>query len=578
MRLRAVPLKTCLRAGIFPLRLQKHNEGCDPGSVSRASESLSAFSSSFSNPQLRRLQLAGAGSTLGSWAYGVALAVYAYHAGGVRAVGLLLFARWALAAALAPWLALLADRGSRRRVMLVSDLSRLALVGGMAALAAAHGAAFAVYALAIASSVAATAFQPAQAALLPALATTPEELTSANVAMSTISSVGMLTGPALGGALLAATGPSAVFAVTAGTLAWSAACVLGLGADGAPAAGRVPEPLLPALLAGFRAIGSQPALRVVVALTGVQQIAIGIFEVLLVIYALRVLGAGNSGVGWLNAAFGAGGVVGGVVVAALAGRRRLAGDLGLGVLLWGIPMALVAAWTSLSFALVLFAVVGIGNTVSEVAAMTLLQRTAPDEVLGRVFGVLESLILASLAIGAAVAPALISALGVRTTFVVAGLALPALVLLLAPRLRAIDAEAGMPKAALDLLRSIGFLDILPPPVLERLAAAAVPIEVAPGAPVFMRGDRGDRFYAIASGRVAVEAEGGTVRSLGAGDFFGEIALLRDIPRTATVRAFDDVQLYAIERDDFIAAVTGHAPSREAAEHVVAVRMPAGVAL
>ncbi len=539
-------------------------------------ESLRAFATSFGNQQLRRVQLAGIGSTLGSWAYGVALAVYAYHAGGARAVGLLLFARWALAAALAPWLGLLADRGSRRRVMLSSDLCRVALVGGMAALVAGHGPALAVYALAVASSVAATAFQPAQAALLPTLSKTPQELTSANVAMSTIGSVGMLAGPALGGVLLAVSGPSTVFAVTAATLAWSAACVLGVRPDAAPA-GADGDPIGSSLLAGFRVIASEPALRIVVALTGAQQLVIGIFEVLLVVLALRVLGAGNSGVGWLNAAFGVGGVVGGVLVAALAGRRRLGADLGIGVLLWGVPMALVAAWANLGFALVLFAAVGVGNTLSEVAGMTLLQRTAPDQVLGRVFGVLESLILASLAIGAAVAPGLVSALGVRATFVASGLLLPVVVVVLAPRLRAIDAAARVPGEGLDVLRSIAFLDLLPAPVLEQLASSAQLVSVAAGETVFARGDRGDRFYAIASGRVVVDVDH-EARELGPGDFFGEIALLRDVPRTATVRARDDVRLYAIERDDFIAAVTGHAPSREAADHVVALRLPAGVAL
>jgi MFS family permease len=544
--------------------------------VGRVLASLRALSASFANPQLRRLQLAGVGSTLGTWAYGVALAVYAYHAGGARAVGLLLFARWALAAAVAPWLALLADRGSRRRVMLASNLVRVALVGGMAALVAGDGPALTVYALAVASSMAATPFQPAQAALLPSLSATPEELTSANVAMSTIGSVGMLAGPALGGALLAVSGPSTVFGVTAAALVWSVACVLGVRRDESPAASGE-EPLLPSLLAGFRAIGSEPALRVVVTLTGVQQVVIGVFEVLLVVYALRVLDAGNSGVGWLNAAFGMGGVAGAGLVAALAGRKRLGADLGLGVLLWGVPMALVALWTNLGFALVLFAAVGVGNTLSEVAAMTLLQRTAEDKVLGRVFGVLESLILATLAIGAAVAPALVSALGVRAAFVVSGLLLPVVVVVLAPRLRAIDAAAHVPGEALDVLRSIAFLGVLPPPVLEQLASSAQPVSVAAGETVFARGDRGDRFYAIASGRVVVDVDG-EARELGPGDFFGEIALLRDVPRTATVRTVDDVRLYAIERHDFIAAVTGHAPSREAAEHVVAMRLPAGVAL
>jgi MFS family permease len=546
--------------------------------VGRVSESLRAFSISFANPQLRRLQVAGVGSTLGNWAYGVALAVYAYHAGGTRTVGLLLAVRWGLSAAAAPWLAVLADRISRRRVMLASDIVRIGLVGGMAALVAGQGPALAVYALAVASSAASTAFQPAQAALLPSLAATPEELTSANVAMSTIGSVGMLAGPALGGVLLAVSRPWVVFAVTAATIAWSAGCVLRLRPDRPPASEGGAEPLLSSMLAGFRAIASEPALRVVVGLTGAQTLVTGVFEVLLVVVALRLLGAGNSGVGWLNAAFGVGGVLGALVVASLAGRKRLAADLGLGVLLWGVPMALVAVWANLGFALLLVAAIGIGNTLADVAGMTLLQRTAADEVLGRVFGVLESLILATLAIGAAIAPALVSALGIRTTLVLAGLVLPAVVLLLAPKLRAIDAASGVPAEALELLRSIDFLGALPTPVLERLSIAATPVTVRAGETVFSRGDSGDRFYAIASGRVAVDVDEGDARELGPGEFFGEIALLRDVPRTATVRALDDVRLYALERDAFIAAVTGHAPSHEAADHVVAVRLPAAIGL
>ena len=156
----------------------------------RLLESLRAFALAFRNRELRRLQLAGIGSTLGTWAYLVALAVYAYHAGGARAVGLIAFVRWGLAAGVAPWLALLADRVSRRRVMLAADLTRVALAAGMAALAALDGPSLAVYALAVFVSIVSTAFPPAQAALLPSLARTPEELTSANVAMSTIASVG----------------------------------------------------------------------------------------------------------------------------------------------------------------------------------------------------------------------------------------------------------------------------------------------------------------------------------------------------------------------------------------------------
>jgi MFS family permease len=542
----------------------------------RLAQPLAAFAEMFGNAQLRNLQLAGVGSTLGIWAYGVAVAVFAYDAGGAKAVGLLYFVRWSLAGAFAPWLALLADRISRRRVMLAADLARAGLVGSMAVVAAAHGPILLVYGLAVVASIAGAAFQPAQSALLPSLVRTPEELAASNVALSTTSSVGMFAGPALGGGLLAVSGPWVVFAVTAAAFLWSAACLVRIPADSpAPPEGEA-EKVLPALLGGFRAIASEPKLRVVIWLSGGQTLVAGALEVLIVIVALQLLHAGNAGVGWLNAAIGVGGLLGAIVAAALAGRKRLARDFGLGLLLFGLPLALAAAWTNTAFTVVLFAAIGIGNTIVDVSSITLMQRTAAGEVLARVFGVLESLIFATLAVGALATPALVAAIGPRPALVVAGVLLPAVLVPLWPRLAAIDASARVPSAPLELLRAIPLFAPLPPPVLERLAASAAKVTAPPGAAVVEQGAPGDLFYVVASGRAVVEIDGARSAELGPGDFFGEIALLHNVPRTATVRALDQLRLYALGRDVFVTAVTGHAQSREAAESVVAARLPLGV--
>jgi hypothetical protein len=203
-----------------------------------------------------------------------------------------------------------------------------------------------------------------------------------------------------------------------------------------------------------------------------------------------------------------------------------------------------------------------------------MQRTAADEVLARVFGVLESLMLATLALGSIVTPAIIASLGTKTTLVIVGIVLPALLLPAWPTLRRVDAAARIP-AALELLRTVPIFAPLPAPVLERLAASATAVLLSAGEIVFAQGDHGDRFYVVESGRAEVVVDGGPPKTLGPGDFFGEIALLRDVPRTATVQAVDELRLQAIERDDFIAAVTGHAPSLAAAESVVVTRLPAG---
>ena len=306
----------------------------------RLAESIRAFAQAFRSPELRRLQLAGAGSTLAVWAYSIAIAVYAYREDGAGAVGIVLFVRWSLAAVFAPWLALFADRVSRRRVMLSVDLSRVALVGSMTVVAVAGGPSLVTYALAVVMSVISTAFGPAQAALLPSLAATPEELTASNLALNTIASVGMFAGPAIGGVILAFSGPWLVFALAGVSYLWSAVCVLGLPRDAPPE--RTGEHAIGSeLLAGFRAIGEDRHLQVVIGLTGAQMFVAGALEVVIVVDAIRVLHAGNSGVGWLNTALGVGGLLGGLVGVVLTARKRLAGDFRLGLAVFGV--ALVAA-------------------------------------------------------------------------------------------------------------------------------------------------------------------------------------------------------------------------------------------
>jgi MFS family permease len=545
--------------------------------VSGYRASLRAFAQVFANPRVRNIQLAGLGSTLGIWAYAVAIPVYAYQAGGARAVGLLFFARFVLAALAAPWLGVLADRWSRRQLMLSADLVRCAIFAAMTVVAHTNGSAYAVYALAVLSTIVSGAYAPAQAALMPSLVDTPDELTAANLVGNTISSVAMFAGPALGGILLALSGPSAVFALNGALFVWSAAFVVQVPRDKPPVRAERLR-FLPELTAGFATVLQRPALRVVIGLSTAQTLVEGAVEVLLVVLALRLLHSGNAGVGWLNTAMGVGSVVGALVVAAIAARRRLAGGFALGILLWGVPLAVASAISSLGPGLILFGAVGIGAILCQVNSITLLQRSTDNEMLGRVFAVLESLMLGSMALGALIAPGLVSWLGPRTALLVTGLFLPVLLVPLWPSLRRIDAEGAIAEVPLELLRRIQIFAQLPESVLERLAASATAVSAAAGQVVVSRGEAGHHFYVIAAGRAIVEIEDGATRELGPGDFFGEIALLRDVPRTATVRAIEPLQLYAVERDEFLVAVTGHAPTLAAAENIVTTRLPAGALL
>jgi MFS family permease len=539
-------------------------------------ESGRAFQDVFRNPALRRIQLAWAASILGTWAYGIAVVVYAYEQGGAKAVGLVGLARWLAAAVASPFAALLGDRYDRRWVMVASDLVRAGLIGG-AALAAYSGAPpIVVYVLAALVGVAATAFRPAQAALTPTLARTPEELTAANVAASTIESVGIFGGPAIGGLLLAATGAGTVFAVTAGALLWSAFLLVGVRpVTDAETPQRQVESIRKELLAGFRTIGRDRRLRLLVGLFSAQTFVDGMLNVLIVVIALKVLDTGEAGVGFLNSAVGVGGLVGAMAAAALVGRKHLAADFGLGIFIWGLPIALLAVWPNQVSALVLLGVVGIGNTIVDVSGMTLLQRSAPDEVLARVFGVLESLLLLTVGLGALFAPLLLDLLGTRGALVAAGAFLPVLILPAWPTLAAIDRTARIPTEQLELLRSNAIFAPLPPTTLEQLADALEEKRVGAGEEVVRQGDHGDRFYLVDEGKLEVIIDGRPAQWLGPRDSFGEIALLRDVPRTATVRAGTDAVLYALERSEFLSAVTGFGPSLSAAEGVIGMRLGPG---
>jgi MFS family permease len=541
----------------------------------RLGESLAALRAVFANPGLRRLELAWVGSVTGEWSYGIALGVFAYDIGGAAAVGTVGLIRWLPSAVAAPFASLLADRFNRARVMLSADLLRGTALALAAVAAFADTPAPIVYALAAFVAVVSTAFQPAQAALLPKLADTPEELTAANVASSTIESVGSFAGPAIGGILLALTSVGVVFATTAATFFWSAALVLGIrgGDPDRSAAGETAGGVVHQATAGFRTIAGNGDLRVLIGLFSAQTFVAGALNVLIVVTAFDLLGMGNAGPGILTSAIGIGGLVGAVGSLALVGRKRLATDFGIGILLWGAPLALAGLFPEQAPVLILFGVVGIGNTLVDVAALTLLQRAVPDEVLARVFGVMESLVVGTIGLGAIVAPALVAGLGVRGALAVVGLFLPLLAVVFWRRLQTIDAAAVVPERQLGLLSGIAIFAPLPSTTLEHLARSLAPAAVTAGDVIIREGDPGDLFYVVEGGEVeVVGTDGSVVATLGPGSYFGEIALLKDVPRTATVRALTDVALMTLDRDEFIAGVTGHADSASAADAVIGARL------
>jgi Cyclic nucleotide-binding domain/Transmembrane secretion effector len=502
----------------------------------------------------------------------VALAVVAFRRGGVEAVGLLGIVRILPAALAGPIAAGLLGRVRSDRLLRAAGVARTVVIGG-AGLALLGGVGLApVFALVGLESLLSTMVRPLQTAALPFLANSPSELTAANLALTTIESSGMLFGPLLAGLLLTLSSPGVVLLATAGAYGLSTLLIARVPAwERGDAQARAGDALA-YMIAGIRVIQADSQLQLVVGLYCAENLVAGALNVLIVVSALQLLNLGNSGVGILNGAVGIGGVIGAIVAAALLGRRRIASDLGLGLVLCGLPIILVAAIPGTAATLVLLAILGTGVTIVDFAAVTLLQRAIPDDVLARVFSVLQSVFVGTIGLGALFAPLLVSWLGIRGALLTSGAVLPLLTALLWRRLVRLDAAYLATNDAVELLSAIPIFAPLDLATLERLARGLEPRQAAPGEVVIRQGDPGDLYYVIRTGELEVSVDHRPVRTLTAGEGFGEIALLREVPRTSTVVATSAALLYVLERSQFLDAVAGNPSSRHAADALIDTRL------
>ena len=539
----------------------------------RLAEPTRAFSATARNPSLLRTQLAFGAAWTAEWAFTVALGVVAFRDGGAAAVGLVAFVRLAPSALLAPVGTALADRFPRDRVLLWSCLVRAAATAPAALVLAADGPTVAVYGLALIATAAFTVFRPAHSALLPALCLTPVELTSANVVRGLLDSLSMLLGPLVAALLLDVSGAAAVFALAVALSLGSGALLLGLSYERPPRGPPAPvQRVARETLEGFRALTRYRGAAVVAGVGLVQTLTRGFLNVFLVVVALELLAIGEPGVGVLTAAVGAGAVAGSLGASLLVSGRRLAAIEGIGAALWGLPLTLSGALPHEPVVLALMAVIGVGNALIDVGLFTLVQRLVPEDVLARAFGALESLAALTVAIGALVTPLVIELLGIRGALAALGLVAPVFVALAWRRLRAIDRSIAHRDEEVDVLRRVAIFRPLPMPAVDVLALHVDHAQFAPGQEIFRQGDHGDRFYVIATGEAEVIGDGRLIRTMGPGDGFGEIALLRDTVRTATVRARTPLRLHTLDRRHFVSTVTGYQSSAGEADTLVVERL------
>jgi MFS family permease len=527
------------------------------------------FFSVFENRDLRHVLVAYAVFNAAEWGCWVAMLVYAFGVGGAAAAGLVAVIQLVPAIIVAPLGSILGDRLRRERALALGYLVQSAAMGAVAAALFVDAPVGVVYGFAALSASAQTLTRPVHNALLPALANTPEELTAANAASSTVEGLAVFAGPIATGIVLALSGPASVFAMFA--VAACGGSLLARTISPVEADPGVREGALREAVAGMGELRRERGAAVLLALVGAQFVVLGLLDVLVVVLAFEVLGMGVSGPATLSAAAGIGSVVGAGATVVLIGRRRLSPGLVVGAAVTGAPLMLVALAQGVPAAISLLVLSGVGKAFVDVSGRTLLQRTVNDDVLSRVFGVQESIMMLGLTIGSAVAPVLVAAYGARGAFVVGGAFLPVLAVCALPVVARLDARGTPHAAELQVLRSISFLRLLAPPVLERLAGNAIRLEATRGSVVIRRGDLGDRFYVLVDGSAEVTGRGPAV-PLGPGDFFGEIALLRDVPRTATVTLTSDSTLLALERNDFLEAVAGSRPTSLAADREIDRRL------
>lgn len=525
----------------------------------------------FVNPQLRRVGIAYAGFCSAEWAVWIAMLVYAYERGGTTTAAIVAVVQLVPAAVFAPFGSVLADRYRAGRVLFWSYVAQAAAMGVTAVLLLADETPVLAYAAAAVAATAVTVTRPTMSALTPSLSRRPEELTGVNVASNWIESICIFVAPAIAGVLLAIASPGAVFAVMGLTVAVGALLVWSVPGPPPVSHGEVREAAHVEVANAIRTIRTERTARVLMVITCADLVVLGALDVLYPQLAMDTLDQSSSWAAYLNAAFGAGAMLAVLVTSGFVGKPRLLPSMLVGLALYAGAFFVFAVFQALVLAVVLLAAAGLGRAMLDVGARTLLQRVAPPDMLARVFGLVEAISMAALAVGSLGVAALVAIGGVPVALIGVGLLLPLAVLVGGRDLRDIDRNADVPVVEIGLLRSLSLFAPLPPQTLESAARSLVRVEAAAGTVVIREGEAGDRFYAVADGVVEITRAGQVVNHVERGDGFGEVALLRSAPRNATCTAVTDTTLYALERDDFLAIVTGHPRSEEAAERLAALR-------
>ena len=545
---------------------------------SRIADWFGGYRSALAHRDVRLLFGALVTSATGSWAYNVALLAFVFdRTHSLAWVGAAGLGRFLPALVFSAYGGVIAERSERIRLMVSSDIVCAVLQVALAIDAAATGPVALAIVLAALTSCANIVYNPAVAATIPSLVD-EDELVAANALNGTIENLVVVSGPAIGALLLLIGSPALAFAVNAASFAVSALVVSRISVRSRPVdvteegtAGPLRQ-----MSVGVRTIVSLRAARTLVAFSVLVSFVYGTDTVLFVGVSSQKLGTGTEGFGYLLAGLGVGGILMAAAVDRMAGSRSLAPIILAGVAGYCLPTALLTVIHSPVLAFLLQVVRGGSTLVVDVLAVTALQRSVPSEQLARVFGVFFAFVLAAISLGTLLTPIVVNNFSLDTGLLVMAIGPFALGLFGYPALLAIDRESAgradvlAPRVA--VLEQLGIFATATRPILERLAGVATEVEFGPGTEIVREGDPADALFVLVDGEVEVTARGeagGTeqrIRTMTAPSYFGEIGVLEQIPRTATVTALGECRCERIEGDELLDALTTAPPSSSLMEN------------
>jgi predicted MFS family arabinose efflux permease len=498
----------------------------------------------------------------------VAVSAYLFDNGGLTSVAAYGVIRTIAPAAAVPVMTALTGRVGHGRLLWLLALLAAAASAVTVVVLVADGSSVVVLVLGAVIGIALGSFRPIMSALMPSLVSRPDQLVACTASAGFLDGVTSLAGPLLAGVLLGVAGP-----------AWTVGTTTALLVAAALLAGRLPVPrtipddeIVSSSSEGFASVFRRPEALVIAVLVPCQTFVRGALNVIVVVFAIDALQRDDSSIGLLLGAIGAGGVLASPIAIGVVSARHLYRALGLGLALWGLPLAITSGRPAFAVILLLFAVIGVGNVLIDIGAFTALARAVPDPALAKAFGVLESLLQVGMALGAVIAGVLLDQFGPRVALLSVGLLLPAVAAISAPLLIRFDAQLEHRDVEADLLRRQALFADLPMPVIDRLSTRLEPVEFAAGERILTEGDHGDRYLIIAEGTVDFTQRGAMVNSLDAGSGFGEIALVRDVRRTATATARTRVLARTLDRSAFLGAMGCDPRARAAADAVADERL------